>query len=44
MKKFVAMKDDILFQMSKESAELAKKITPEKWAETLMQIIYSFDK
>ncbi|MBI4930119.1 MAG: glycosyltransferase [Bacteroidetes bacterium] len=39
MKKIFSLSDEQLFIMGEKSVELAKQITPEKWADTLMSII-----
>ena len=41
MQKFISMRDEQLFEMGERSAELAKQITHDKWADTLMSIINS---
>jgi glycosyltransferase involved in cell wall biosynthesis len=38
MKKIISLSDDKLFSMGEMSAELAKQITPDRWADTLFQI------
>lgn len=44
MKKIFSMSHEQLFAMGKMSAELAKQITPDKWADTLMSILKTADK
>lgn len=39
MKKVMNLKEEELNRMGERSAELAQKITPKKWADTLMQLI-----
>ncbi len=38
LQKIISSTDKKLFQMGEKSAELAKQITPEKWADTLLSI------
>ena len=44
MKKIIEMSDLELFEMGEHSVELSKQITPEKWSNTLMQLITDFPK
>jgi glycosyltransferase involved in cell wall biosynthesis len=39
LKKMISLSDSELAQMGDRSAELAKKITPEKWTDTIMNLI-----
>ena len=39
MKKIISLPNEKLFEMGEQSAELAKQITPDKWADTLMSIL-----
>jgi len=44
MRKIISMSDEQLFAMGEKSAELAKQITPDKWADTLISILNTRDK